>query len=335
MYDDEPIGQVGGGKKQWERITVGIINSLAKHAKEDFKEQLAAIDILIGDECHTGATTMYQAISDACTGTFMRLGVSGTAYREDGSTIVLEGVFGPLALAIPEMEMINRGVSHKPEGYFVRVPAVTGKKFTISNGKPEQREVYLAQICNNIYRNTLIVKVVKQYLHYEHAAQVLILVSEIDEHGIPLQQLFSNYGLDIPFVHSHVPKKEREQIINDFSTHKFRVLLSSPALNIGVDFPSVGLNVIAGAGRGKIGITQKTGRCVRADQTGRKTRAIQVDFWDEEPYYYESQAKARMTHLNSLYPDSQKIVSADELLTIFSKIKSASATNSSSHRSIA
>jgi superfamily II DNA or RNA helicase len=94
-------------------------------------------------------------------------------------------------------------------------------------------------------------------------------------------------------------------------------LLSSPALNVGVDFPSVGLTINAAAGSGKIGITQKTGRGVRADKSGRKTRAVQVDFWDEEPYFYNNQARKRLAHLNSLYPECSKVVTVEELYDEF------------------
>ena len=326
-FTNEPIGQVGDSKSNWQRVTIGIMNSLSIHAKGKFAKQLSEVQIFLGDECHTGACEMFLNISNACTNTFFRAGFSATTFREDGADIVLEGVFGPLALKIPEMEMVGKGVSHKPDVRFVKVPApdVIYSTAVIKNGKPEypegkpnQREVLLAAICQYQLRNELIVEIVKKYLEFNERSQVLILVTEIENHGTPLQQIFADKGLEIPFVHSKLtPVSERKKLVEQFSNCDIRVLLSSPALNVGVDFPSVGLTINAAAGSGKIGITQKTGRGVRADKSGRKTRAVQVDFWDEEPYFYNNQARKRLAHLNSLYPECSKVVTVEELYDEF------------------
>ena len=338
---DEPIGQVGNGKENWQRVTVGIINSLFSHAEGKFKYNLAETEILIGDECHTGSCYSYQTIGEHCPNTFFRLGLSATAYSESGADLLLEGVFGPLALVIPEMEMVDKGVIHKPKGRFIKVPApVTIYSNAVMKGgkvvypdKPEQREVYLTAICRNKIRNELIVRVVQKYLQSTTDSQVLILVTEIDEHGLILQKEFADTGLEIPFVHSNtklLKKKERERIQNAFSNCEMRVLLSSPALNVGVDFPSIGLNINAAAGSGTIGVTQKTGRGIRVDQSKRKTTAFQIDFWDEEPHYYQNQARKRMSHLNKLYPDSSKILTEEELYAEFIGLRQAT-TASSKH----
>lgn len=326
---DEPIGQVGDGKEDWQRVTVGIINSLFAHADGKFKTNLEETQILIGDECHTGSCYSYQTIGEHCPNTFFRLGLSATAYSESGADLLLEGVYGPLALVIPEMEMVDKGVIHKPKGRFIQVPAPTtiysnavmrGSKVSYPD-KPDQREVYLTAICRNKTRNKLIVRVVQKYLECTANSQVLVLVTEIDEHGLILQQEFADAGLDIPFVHSKLKKKERESIQAAFSNCEMRVLLSSPALNVGVDFPSIGLNINAAAGSGTIGLTQKTGRGVRVDQTGKKTIAFQIDFWDEEPHYYQNQARKRLNHLNKIYPNSSKIVTEEELYAEFAKLR--------------
>lgn len=326
-FTDEPIGQVGDSKSNWQRVTIGIMNSLSIHAAGKFAKEMTEVQVLLGDECHTGACDMFINISNACVNTFFRAGFSATVFREDGADLVLEGVFGPLALKIPEMEMVGKGVSHKPDVRFVKVPApdviystavMKKGKPEYPNGKPNQREVMLTAICQNQLRNELIVEIVKKYLEFNKQSQVLILVTEIDNHGIPLQQTFADRGLEIPFVHSQLqPKSKRERLVKQFSNCEIRVLLSSPALNVGVDFPSVGLTINAAAGSGKIGITQKTGRGVRTDKSGRKTRAVQVDFWDEEPYFYNNQARKRLAHLNSLYPECSKIVSVQELFNEF------------------
>ena len=326
-FTDEPIGQVGDGKSNWQRVTIGIMNSLSIHAAGKFAGELEKVQVLLGDECHTGACDMFINISNACVNTFFRIGVSATAFREDGADLVLEGVFGSLALKIPEMEMVGKGVSHKPEVRFVKVPApdviystavIKKGKPEYPEGKPNQREVLLAAICQYQLRNELIVEIVKKYLEFNERSQVLILVTEIENHGTPLQQIFADKGLEIPFVHSKLtPVSERKKLVEQFSNCDIRVLLSSPALNVGVDFPSVGLTINAAAGSGKIGITQKTGRGVRADKSGRKTRAVQVDFWDEEPYFYNNQARKRLAHLNSLYPECSKVVTVEELYDEF------------------
>lgn len=316
QYDEE-IGEIGGGKAKIARITVGVMNSLAKHSTGKYEEYLNSVGILLGDECHTGTCDMYAQVSSRCKNTSFRLGISATAYSEVGAELVLEGVFGPLVLEIPEMEMVSHGVIHKPKVYFVEIPPPKNKRKYPPNKYPDQREVYQEWICNNSYRNGLIVEIVEKYLKVDREGQVLVLVDEIENHGIPLLEMFHNSGLEIPFLHGGLPKKERDKILNSFYRGEPRAILASRVMNTGIDVPSIALTINAGAGSGTIKLTQKTGRCVRVDPTGKKKQAVQVDFWDDEPFYFARQARKRFNHLNKIYPNSCKVCSPSELLETF------------------
>ena len=316
QYNEE-IGEIGGGKAKIARITVGVMNSLAKHSTGKYEEYLNTVDVLLGDECHTGTCDMYAQVSARCKNTIFRLGISATAYSEVGADLVLEGVFGPLVLEIPEMEMVSNGVIHKPKVYFVEVPALNTKTKQQTKLYPEQRVVYQEWICNNSYRNQLIVEIVEKYLKVDQDGQVLVLVDEIENHGIPLLEMFHNAGIELPFLHGGLPKKQRDEILNLFYQGEPRAILASRVMNTGIDVPSIALTINAGAGSGTIKLTQKTGRCVRVDPTGKKKQAIQIDFWDDEPFYFARQARKRFNHLNKLYPDSCKICSPTELLNSF------------------
>jgi superfamily II DNA or RNA helicase len=316
QYDEE-IGEIGGGKAKIARITVGVMNSLAKHSTSKYEEYLKSVDVLLGDECHTGTCEMYGQVSSRCKNTSFRLGISATAYSEVGAELVLEGVFGPLVLEIPEMEMVSNGVIHKPKVYFVEIPMPKNERKYPPNRYPDQRDIYQEWICNNSYRNELIVEIVQKYLEVDQEGQVLVLVDEIENHGIPLLGMFHSSGLEIPFLHGGLPKKERDKTLNSFYQGEPRAILASRVMNTGIDVPSIALTINAGAGSGTIKLTQKTGRCVRVDPTGKKKQAIQVDFWDDEPFYYARQAGKRFKHLNKLYPNSCKVCSPSELFETF------------------
>lgn len=327
---DEPIGKVGNGKADWRRITVGIINSLARHCEGKFARDLAEQQIMVIDEAHAGASASYQKVSISCVNTAYRLAVSATPTRTDGADLVLEGVSGPKTLVIPPSVMVDLNIIHAPEAYFlevdyadVRYKGAQYRKdahgrletyYPTPNSKPDPEVVYTQALVRNAQRNALAVQVGKYFLQsVARGGNLLFLVKAI-EHGHLLKEEAAKQGLDIEFIDGSVKGEERMAILDDFRSGKTDALIASSILNEGEDLPLLEMVINCAGGANQRINTQRDGRVLRIDRSGRKRRAIKVDFYDKEPFYLAAHSRKRMQIINNAYPNSARIVTLDELL---------------------
>jgi DNA excision repair protein ERCC-3 len=331
---EESIGQIGDGKSKWERVTVGIINSLARHAEGKFKGELDAQQVLIIDESHAGASKSYQTISDACPNTGYRLGLSATNWRTDGADLVLEGVTGPKVLTIPESVMVDLNVIHAPKaffislrhdeklynGHFVNKDDFGGRFISypyLPNCKPDPDEVYMEAVVRNATRNKLAIDVLVNFLNSKGRGGNALVIIERIEHGLILKELAEKRGLDIQFIDGSTKGKKRMEILDAFRSGDLDCLIASSILNEGEDLPKLEL-VINCAGRSNERInTQRDGRVLRIDRSGTKKRSIIVDFYDVEEHYLETHSRKRMHILNKRYEDAAHICTLEEVYDYF------------------
>lgn len=325
---DEPIGMIGDGKKEWGRVTVGIINSLSKHSSKAFKDDLAQQEILVVDEAHMGACASMQKISQACFNTAYRLGVSATAYRSNGDDLVLEGVLGPKSLVIPEDVMVALNVIHAPKAFFIKQkhrhlvydgavktlgahqePIISYPKFP--NNKPDPNEVYLAEIVRNTERNRTAIEVARAFLNYSDRGGNILIIVHLLEHGHLLVEEGKRQGLNLLFIDGNCKGKDRMSILDNFRAGSMDCLIASSILNEGEDLPMLELLINCAGRANKRITTQRNGRSLRRDKSGRKKQAIIVDFYDEEPYYLNTHSRKRINILNQAHRDSARIVDKD------------------------
>ena len=329
---DEPIGEVGDGKCNWQRVTVGIINSLSKHCTGKYQSQLAEQQVFIVDECHGGSSKSYQDLSSVCINTAYRCGLSATAYRNDGADLVLEGVTGPKTLIIPPSVMAELNIIHSPDGYFIEVPdqklrytgwqerSYEGKKYevyTTPNGKPDPDEVYDLSIVHNEYRNLLGLEILQRYLtSKERGGNALIIVQAL-KHGHILQTLAKEKGIDVLFIDGTVKGKQRMEVLDDFRSGKLDCLIASSILNQGEDLPLLELMINIAGRSNRLINTQRVGRPIRVDKSGKKKKSIIVDFYDLEHHYLINHSKKRMQLMNELFANKARVVSLSELYRVF------------------
>lgn len=320
QYIEEPVGIIGGGKTNWQRITVGSAASLKRHAEGKFKDRLNGIEVLIFDECHHYANNTGLTISKACPNTSYRCGLSATIAQEDGSDILLEGVIGPTFTVIPDTTMVELGVIHRPDVYFIEVedPKLN---LPVAEGlnKPERYKVVEAAIINNLQRNQLIVDIVKAFKDAKNnQGCALVLVEDVKNgHGDKIVDLLAEQDVEAISIKGETSLAARQEILDTFKVGGLKVLVATRILNEGKDVPLLELVINAAGGSGKRGIIQKVGRALRTDPTGKKTRAIIVDFWDMEPNYLNNNSRSRMKHLNSRHPECARLTTLDELYATF------------------
>lgn len=300
---NEPVGRVSGKKKLWQRVTVGVVNSLANvaHSKPAL---LNNVQILIVDECHrVGNGKFYNALSTALFNTDFRIGLSATPNRDrSGDQLFMEGILGPLCLVIKEHELISKGIIMQPYYFSLNnhVAEANYSKYDNSrneyrtpNGKPLRYEVYMHGVVHNPLRNRSICTVANQYVNsaYYSNFPAMILVETI-EHGYILQKMYQDmFHVDIPYISGDSSSSERKLLLDQLRSNSLRLMIASRVFNEGQDVPALGLGIIASGGSAENRVVQQVGRFIRS--LPDKLTPIIVDFNDVEYYYLLSNSISR------------------------------------------
>lgn len=315
----EPVGMVGDSKKKWQRVTVGVINSLSRAADQD-PSQFRDVKVLIMDECHRAGAPYYVRFGSACINADIRIGLSATPWRNNGDDLVMEGVLGPLMYSVEETAMLALKVTTPIEYHYVEFNKQTiypgaikvrGRNGSISyayntpDGRPAQNDIIQHGIVNNEERNELIVTLGRAFLKNKNALPGVILVERI-EHGLQIQKRFADLGLELPFVHGNT--KNREEVFKNLCQHK--LMIASSILKEGVDIPALGFAIIAGGGSSSSKIIQQVGRICRSYPG--KTKAIAIDVKDSDCFLSRS-AEARIAAIEGCHKGSTRLSNVEDL----------------------
>lgn len=327
----EPIGRVGNNQKNWQRVTVGIINSLSKAAVQT-PQYFERVQVLLVDESHHGASSMYQEVGNVCRNTDVRLGFSGTQWRSSGDDIVLEGVLGPLIYRIEAMTLIERGVILKPGCYSVLVPdpnlvypnairkrhsnGQVSVSYNTRNGKPSDQDVYRLAIVENDQRNHLILDALQLWRESTRRRGPAVVLVKWEEHAQRLCRLAAERGMALDYVSGDPKlKHKRKQMLDLLRKNQLDDVVFTPILNEGTDIPCLEAIFQAGGGASDWTTLQQVGRVVRLSEG--KERALFIDFADQERFYLNRHFRERVNAILEEYPDSyQFLPSLDELRAI-------------------
>lgn len=281
----EPIGKIGAGYFNLERITVGIFKSVSTMEQEE----IDYFQAVISDECHrSSCETLYEALLRFPVG--FRIGMSAdpldqhrvkqnTNYKK--ARII--GCLGPTIYRIPTAQLQDKGVLAKANIKFIKVydpHIITGSTMDYQNA-------YCAYHCDNTYLTEKVVELCKS----NSDSSVLIIVKHI-HHGKNLSDALLNEGFNFAFLSGEESPNFVSQRITDFNNGKFNILVGSPIFNEGVDMP--GIDVLINAAGDVAATKQRLGRGLR--QKKNKENKVEVfDFILSEDSYVAEHAIKRAT----------------------------------------
>lgn len=275
------VGYIGDGNWRPEKVTVAMIETLATYDKKLVKELLDSIDVLIIDEGHLLAAKVFYSIIQKCDAYFRYILSATPLMRDDNRNLMVIGATGPIIFKVGAAQLIKEKVLAEPKVEFLRVDSgapITGESY---------QEIYDQGITNNKFRNSLILKKVKEHKR----DQVLVLV-RIIRHGKNLQTLFTKEGVKSEFIWGDDEADHRRNSLADFKRRKLKVLISSIILKEGVDIPAIDVLIVASGAKSKITTLQSLGRALR--RTKRKTKALIIDFTDYNDSYLLKHSKRRL-----------------------------------------
>lgn len=272
-----PIGQIGQGVHDEQDVTVATIQTLTKTIRL-FAPYLSTIRYVIFDETHKVAARSYFTLSKYLRNTEYRLGISGTAFRDDGNDMMIEAIVGKVKYDLNSKTLIDKGWLIKPTIQFIK------NYISKDNIKAVEREIskglinetalypvyYKAFVAESVERDRAITHIVGK-----HMGKKILILTKLVDHGKNLESILDGSK----HLYGATSKKEREKIFKEFVDGDLDILISTISIFAeGIDIPKLDVVINASANRGDIKSIQVLGRVIRILQ-GKKD-AYYIDFDD-------------------------------------------------------
>jgi len=286
------VGIVGDSKIEYEKFTVGMIQSCVSEKHRKF---LKTREVVVGDEVHHLEADQWMKVFSGISAPY-RLGLSATPCLI-GNGMNLIAQTGDIVYSLAPKEAIEMGVLVPPRIWFIpidtpKVPA-----------KTPFPTVYKDCVTDNIYRNSLAVEVSQQFSR--EMKSNLLLVNRI-KHGKTLKSMMTQAGLKSEFVYGKVRTESRDAIFEDLFANRIdNVVAISEIVGEGSDYPPLRamINCTGGKGGGDAADEDETGR-VLIQFIGRglrpfpgKTHFDYVDFADSGHRFVKDAGRDRVSTL--------------------------------------
>lgn len=280
-FPEELLGRIGDGYKKHGTAITMITNASFVMLS---KEALSMYEAVIVDEAHhIGGQLMETLYMMDC---YYKFGGSGTQFRTDGSSILLQAATGRILARIKAKQLQEEGTLSKSHITFVEplTPYISSKLFS------DFIEIYDATVVNNDARNKLILKILKKHL----GQQVLILSIRI-EHGKSIFEDVIKLDPTAIRVDGTMPKAEMTEKKNLFFSGKAHTCVSSSVFDESINLPNLQVMIVASAGKSGISVIQRLGRILRKTET--KNEAWMYDMYDTHNDKLHKQSLARISEL--------------------------------------
>lgn len=302
-FSSSDVGLVGGGYKQInKKIKFCVIDSLFAGLKKqnDIANMIKECEVLVIDECHSLRAFSWKSVYLAAKNAKYRIAVSATPYQDPdnpmssyGDATVL-GLTGGVIYSISEQYLVQQGIIAKSLVHFKPM-----KKQGFTSVSIPYNVAYDKYIVNNDSRNAEIVRWVRKCV--EKQVPVMVLVNrhkhaEILMDMLPDCRVIAKFDADRSLQNDHEGGIHQVFVTStwqkDFAEGKWDVLIGTPATEVGTDIPSVGMLIIANAGKSYIKATQRRGRGTRKKKTGNNVVLV-LEFFDNFHPFFRKQSGVR------------------------------------------
>ena len=222
------IGLIGDGRKAiGDRLTIAIVNSVYRCADE----VAPYIGFLIVDECHrTPSRTFTEAVT-AFDCRYM-LGLSATPWRRDKLSPLIYWHLGDKVHEIKKDDLIKTG-DVLPVEVIVRET-----DFRPWHDPSEEYSKMLSELTEDPERNALIAHDVA--CESKNGGGICLVLSDRKVHCETIQDLLGALGIKAELLTGSLSKAKREQVVNDLTTGKVKVLCATGQLiGEGLDCPKL------------------------------------------------------------------------------------------------
>lgn len=283
-YGFTNVTKFGGKEKDLKgKIVIATKQSLINLPPEKYAD---LFDMVVVDETHHIAEDGQYAELLGYLMSPLRFGVTATWPSDIAYQLAIEGGIGKIIGEFSLEEAIEKGRIAKPIIKLTKVPYN-------SNVRELRlyREVRSQGIITNTARNHTIMKDAKKYI--DQGLTVLVLINQI-EHGELLVEAGELLGLGtIPFMFGKTKGDERELTRLLLHEKKLTCVIANTVWKEGVNIPSLGVIILADAGKKEEALLQLIGRGFRV--TEDKKEIIIQDYFDESHPYLISHFGRRVS----------------------------------------
>ena len=303
---NQPIGRIGDGEVDIKKINVCTIQTAIRALNfknsnfkiDDYKfddedewdekgidseekaskirSLISMAKVVIADECHHVAAKTVREVLTASTESYYRYGLSATPIREDGTSILIQGMFGTKIVEISASYLIKNNDLVKP---YIFIDPINSKANLHSYQK-----IYAQCVVQNDAFNKRVASMANHLV--SRGLSVLVLVQQY-KHGDYLKKLIPNSE----FITGKVSSEKRLQYINDLRSGKI-TLISTSLLDEGADVKGLDAVIMAGGGKSQVRVNQRIGRALRRDKKAikQKDKAI-VIIYEHNAKYLDKHAQ--------------------------------------------
>lgn len=208
---------------------------------------------IVIDEAHHAAAPSYRRVVDYFNPPFL-LGVTATPQRSDSVRLI--DVFDEIVYYKSIQDLIEDGWLSPLIGYRVKTN-VDISDVEIRNGEYAQDQ--LEEKVDTPERNAF---VVATYRNLAMDTKAIVFASGV-RHAENLALSFRQASVDCEVIVGTTPHEQRQQILQDFSTNKLKVIVNVGVLTEGFDEPSLETIILAKPTRSTLLYTQIVGRGTR------------------------------------------------------------------------
>lgn len=319
-FVNERIGRMGSGHRVWGGfLTIATMSTLISKTKGQYENLRQAkqmnFDAVIVDEVHhVGADTWYKAVMGL--DVFYRYGLTGTAFRTDGGSLLLQATSGKLIGQVTTNELQEQGHLAKSIVRFIRQREP--KELDVPIRYPE---AYNFGIVKNEFRNRVIQQIVSREATF--GKSILVIVEKI-EHGEILKMMLDKVVRGVVFISGG--SSEREELKRKFASGEIKVVIATRIYNESADIPILQVVINAAGGKSGISVIQRIGRALRIHED--KDKAVIYDFMDMFNMKLELHAAERFRWIkkeghDTVFYDSVLDINEDDEEAAFGKEKEA------------
>ena len=288
------IGFVGGGERNWQPVTVCLLQTMRNLSEEELKYVNANFGMVLCDEVHiVAANTYYETLSRL--NVKYKFGFSATPFRGDGLTDVIFWTTGPKIYIVTNTETKEHTIQPTLE--------VVKTKFTWDLIQNTDYSFMVNDLSVDKARNSLITHHYRsEPKHFEMQTvflctlrtQIYLLWDALGRDGGVLISTLSKEAKlkmykeakiseeDLKIFNSFSSKKNRKAVIEGLRSGEINKVFTTYALfNKGIDIDTLELMYFCGPTRSITRIPQSKGRLVRKRLDGKPKDPKIVHMFDE------------------------------------------------------
>ncbi|MBX3198253.1 MAG: DEAD/DEAH box helicase family protein [Labilithrix sp.] len=272
-----PVGFIGDGVHEFERITVAIVQALDP---EVLTEIAPRFGMVVRDEGHHAAAPTERAVLAELQARRWYW-LTATAARADGLTPFVHHHMGPVVYEVSRDDLVAAGRSQQPR--YQQVATRFGYPYRDQKDWPK----LLAALEKDEARNDLLASVVERDCAGELSALLLGRVAHVDHMVERLQAR----GVRAVALTGKLGKRARAAALDAARTGAADVVVGTQILDEGIDLPALSRVVLGWPSKSEARLVQRIGRALRIQEG--KSEPVAIDIVDPNVGVLRNQARQR------------------------------------------